>query len=64
MPALLVLGLIFVVGLFIFYLMSTRSERSSDEEEKTREYDELKKEENVIFLPNDIESMKEKHRKK
>ena len=60
MPALILLGIIFVTGLFIYYLASTRAVAQPDDENMTEE--ELKKEENVIFLPNDIESVKKRHR--
>ncbi|MGN0659272.1 MAG: hypothetical protein ACI4LA_06660 [Emergencia sp.] len=58
---LMILGFVFAVGLFIFYLLSTRSE--SDTDDKPADSD-LKQEENVIFLPDDVERIKEKHRKK
>lgn len=61
MPALLLLGLIFVIGLFALYLFNTKSD-SSDED--IPEENNLKKEENVIFLPNDIEKEKQKHKRK
>ena len=56
---LMLLGLVFVVGLFIFYLFTTRD---SGADTQPKEKDDLKKEENVIFLPDDIESIKKKRR--
>ncbi len=53
---LLLLGLVFVVGLFAFYLFSTSGNTKKEEEKKKA--DDLKKEENVIFLPDDLESIK------
>ena len=58
---LLLLGLVFVVGLFAFYLFSTSGNKKKEEEKKKA--DDLKKEENVIFLPDDLESIKQKRRK-
>ena len=58
---LLILGLVFVVGLFAFYLFSTSGNTKKEAKHKK---DDLKKEENVIFLPDDLESMKERHKKK
>ena len=65
MPMLL-LGLVFVIGLFIYYLATTKVEKGDyDDIDTTAEQDDdLKKEENVIFLNGDIESMKEKYKKK
>jgi hypothetical protein len=58
------LGFIFVVGLFIYYLFSTRSDSDDDEKAKKKKDDEnIKKEENVIYLTGDIEKMKKDHRK-
>lgn len=59
MPALILLGIIFVTGLFIYYLASTRAETKPDDD---RTDEELKQEENVIFLPNDIERVKRKQK--
>lgn len=59
MPAIFLLGLVFVIGLFVFYLFSTSNTTKGADRE-----DDLKKEENVIFLPNDIEREKEKHKKR
>lgn len=61
MPALILLGIIFVIGLFIYYLVSTRAEAPDTREADDAE--DLKKEENVIFLPDDIESVKKRHHK-
>lgn len=60
---LVLLGLVFVIGLFVYYLFSTRG-GSSDKSKSTKKDDDLKREENVIFLPNDIEKVKSKHKKK
>ena len=60
---LVLLGLVFVIGLFVYYLFSTRG-GSSDKIKSTKKDDDLKREENVIFLPNDIEKVKSKHKKK
>lgn len=57
---LIILGLIFVIGVFILYLFSTYSSSSQKKDDENK----IKKEENVIFLPDDIESIKEKHRKR
>ncbi len=64
---LMILGLVFVIGLFIFYLASTRGsdDKSPDRSPKEPKKDDgLQRDENVIFLPNDIEQAKERHRKK
>ena len=63
---LLLLGFIFVIGLIIYYLFSNTEVDIDDDFEGVREdepspFDE---EENVIFLPNDIESVKEMYKKK
>lgn len=65
MPMLL-LGLVFVIGLFIYYLATTKVENKDYDDIDTdeKEDDDLKKEENVIFLTGDIETMKEKYKKK
>ncbi len=64
---LMLLGLIFAIGLFIYYIMST-SPRKNDKSKETqnnspKKSGDLKKEENVIFLPEDIEKIKKHHRK-
>lgn len=59
---LVLLGLVFVIGLFAYYLFSTRG-GSSDDSKKTKKDDDLKREENVIFLPDDLEKIKSKHKK-
>ena len=59
---LVLLGLVFVIGLFIYYLFSTRG-GSSDDTKDTKKDDDLKREENVIFLPDDLEKIKSKHKK-
>lgn len=63
---LMILGLVFVIGLFVFYLFSTRESSSGDaakKAEKQKKDDGLKRDENVIFLPDDVESVKERRRK-
>ena len=60
---LVLLGLVFVIGLFIYYLFSTRG-GSSDDTKDTKKDDDLKREENVIFLHDDLEKIKSKHKKK
>lgn len=64
---LMLLGLIFAVGLFIYYMVSTSPQRGDENSEKkhgasTKEQN-LKKEKNVIFLPDDIETIKKQRRK-
>lgn len=59
---LMLLGLVFVIGLFLFYLFSTKSGSSADEDKM--EDKDLKREENVIFLPDDLEKIKGKHKRK
>jgi len=63
---LLLLGAIFVIGLIIYYFFSDAEVDFDDDVEGLREDepDLFEKEENVIFLPNDIESVKEKYKKK
>ena len=63
---LLLLGLIFVIGLIIYYFFSdTDVEHDNDIEGVGEdEMNPFEKEENVIFLPNDIESVKEMYKKK
>ena len=65
MPILL-LGLVFAIGLIIYYLFSGTEVDFDNDADGVREdepspFDE---EENVIFLPNDIESVKEMYKKK
>lgn len=63
---LMILGLVFVIGLFVFYLFSTRGSgggETPDSAEKPKKDDGLKRDENVIFLPDDVESIKERRRK-
>ncbi len=63
---LMILGLVFVIGLFVFYLFSTRGNgggETSVSAEKPKKDDGLKRDENVIFLPDDVESIKERRRK-
>ena len=66
---LFILGLVFAVGLFIFYMVSTGGSgqdngSDSDTGAKKSAASDLKKEDNVIFLPTDIEKAKRAHRKK
>lgn len=64
---LILLGLVFVAGLFVFYLFSTASEKKdtdNNDARKSEAKEPLVQEENVIFLPSDIERAKKQHRKK
>jgi len=63
---LLLLGVIFVIGLIIYYFFSDTEVDFDDDFEGVREDEPnpFEKEENVIFLPNDIESVKEMYKKK
>lgn len=63
---LLLLGLIFVIGLIIYYLFSDHEIEHDEDIEGVAEDDmnPFEKEENVIFLPNDIESVKEMYKNK
>lgn len=63
---LLLLGLFFVIGLIIYFLLSNTSIDFDNDAEGVGEdeADPFQKEENVIFLPSDIESVKEKYKKK
>ena len=65
MPILL-LGLVFAIGLIIYYLFSDKTVDFDNDVEGVREDepDPFEKEENVIFLPTDIESVKEMYKKK
>ncbi|MEF9921939.1 MAG: hypothetical protein RR313_01480 [Anaerovoracaceae bacterium] len=58
---LMLLGLVLVVGLFVYYLLSTSSgavaSREAKEAKKKEEDDD-----NVIFLPNDLEKEKLKRK--
>ena len=63
---LLLLGVVFVIGLIIYYFFSDTEVDFDNDAEGVREdepspFDE---EENVIFLPTDIESVKEMYKKK
>ena len=69
---LMLLGLVFVIGLFAYYMISTGtggSRKNSEEgsrspaQDREPKDDELKTEENVIYLPTDIEEAKRRHRK-
>ena len=63
---LLILGFVFVVGLFLYYLASTNTKADFDETDSPdlEDDEDIKKEENVIFITGDIESMKEKYKNK
>lgn len=63
---LLLLGIIFVIGLIIYYFFSDTEVEHHNDVEGVREDEQtpFEKEENVIFLPNDIESVKEMYKKK
>lgn len=63
---LLLLGVIFVIGLIIYYFFSDTEVNFDNDVEGVGEDepDPFEKEENVIFLPNDIESVKEMYKKK
>lgn len=52
---LLLLGLIFVSGLLILYLINTSASSKQKKED-------LKHEGNVVFLPKDLEKEKRKHK--
>lgn len=54
---LIIIGLIFVIGLFIYYLLST----SSSSENKKKKKSDLKQKDNVIFLSDDIDKIKKSH---
>lgn len=63
---LILLGLVFVVGLFVFYLFSTTGEKTDTDSKGARKAEtgeSLEQDENVIFLPSDIERAKKQHRK-
>ena len=70
---LLILGFVFVVGLFIYYLLTTTENRDQDADTQPKptspykemeENEDIVKDKNVIFLAGDIESMKEKYKHK
>ena len=66
---LFILGLVFAVGLFIYYMVSTSGSGqdntpSKDPYEQTTQASDLKKEGKVNFLPTDIEKAKTEHRRK
>ena len=54
-----VLGLVFVIAFFAYYLFSTKSGGDDEPPEKK---DDLKTDENVIFLPDDIDEVKKHHK--
>ena len=62
------LGLVFAIGLFIYYLYSTSGSSSKKPEKDVKRKkpidDDLERKENVIFLPDDVEKVKERHKKK
>ena len=65
---LVILGLIFIVGIFIYYMVSTSSgkeledgsEGAEKDSRKRKDYD-LRKEDNVIYLSDDIDKIKRNH---
>ncbi|WP_027868588.1 hypothetical protein [Eubacterium sp. AB3007] len=60
---LMVLGVVFVIGLFVYYLLSTSG--SKDEPPappKPPKKDDIREEDNVIYLSDDIDKMKKNHR--
>ncbi|MGF6376229.1 hypothetical protein M2140_001300 [Clostridiales Family XIII bacterium PM5-7] len=66
---LILLGFVFAIGLFVYYLFSTSSSGSNNsEKDKVKKNasidDDLKRDENVIFLPDDVEKIKKKRKKK
>lgn len=63
---LLLLGVVFVIGLIIYYFFSDTEVDYDNHTEGVAEDEPnpFEKEENVIFLPNDIESVKEMYKKK
>ena len=63
---LFLLGVIFVIGLMIYYFLSDTDIKHNNDIEGVGEdeMDPFEKEENVIFLPNDIESVKEMYKNK
>lgn len=63
---LLLLGVVFVIGLIIYYFFSDTEVDYDNHTEGVAEDESnpFEKEENVIFLPNDIESVKEMYKKK
>lgn len=63
---LLLLGVVFVIGLIIYYFFSDTDIEHDNEMDGVREDEPspFNEEENVIFLPNDIESVKEMYKKK
>ena len=61
---LVLLGLIFVVGILVYYFLSNqRGGSSSSEKPKStpRKDDDLRTEDNVIFLSDDIDKIKRNH---
>lgn len=69
---LLILGFVFVVGLFIYYLATTTVNKDDVSEpqpgsspyNEAEENEDIVRDKNVIFLAGDIESMKEKYKHK
>lgn len=69
---LLILGFVFVVGLFIYYLATTTVDKDDEAESQPKagpyqepeEDEDIVRDKNVIFLAGDIESMKEKYKRK
>ncbi len=63
---LLLLGVVFIIGLIIYYFFSDTDVENHDDTDGVREDEPnpFNQEENVIFLPTDIESVKEKYKNK
>lgn len=63
---LLLLGVIFVIGLIIYYFLSDTEVNFDNDADGLREDEPspFEEDENVIFLPTDIESVKEMYKKK
>ena len=58
---LILLGILFIGGTFAFYMFSEKIENNKD---MFRYNDDLKEEDNVIYLPSDIEKIKASRRKR
>ncbi len=58
---LFVLGFIFAVGLFIYYLISTSGGGEKQNRQKPRKSDDVRTDDNVIYLTGDIDKIKKDH---
>ena len=58
---LILLGVLFIGGIFAFYMLSEKIENNED---MYKYNDDLKEEDNVIYLPSDIEKVKANRRKR